>query len=74
MTSFYCPAVTESCGSRNAHYDKLNFRLAEDFRLYDSVLCMIADRDLVFGRCRNKKPHSSGILLCRVVVVGYKKQ
>ena len=32
---------------------------------------MIADHDLVFGRCRNKEPHSSGILLCRVVVVGY---
>ena len=34
---------------------------------------MIADHDLVFGRCRNKEPHSSGILLCRVVVVGYEK-
>ena len=32
---------------------------------------MIADHDLVFGRCHNKEPHSSGILLCRVVVVGY---
>ena len=28
---------------------------------------------VVFGRCRNKEPHSSGILLCRVVVVGYEK-
>ena len=26
---------------------------------------------VVFGRCRSKEPHSSGILLCRVVVVGY---
>ena len=26
---------------------------------------------VVFGRCRNKEPHSSGILLCSVVVVGY---
>ena len=32
---------------------------------------MIADHDLVFGHCRNKEPHSSGILLCCVVVVGY---
>ena len=35
---------------------------------------MIADHDLVFGRCHNKEPHSSGILLCRVVVVGYEKR
>ena len=28
-------------------------------------------RSVVFGRCHNKEPHSSGILLCRVVVVGY---
>ena len=34
---------------------------------------MIADHGLVFGRCRNKEPHSFGILLCRVVVVGYEK-
>ena len=51
----------------------MDFRSAEDFRLHHSVLCMIADHGLVFGRCHNKEPHSSGILLCRVVVVGYEK-
>ena len=45
--------------------------MLDDVLLVNSVLCMIADHDLVFGRCRNKEPHSSGILLCRVVVVGY---
>ena len=29
--------------------------------------------NVVFGRCRNKEPHSSGILPCRVVVVAYEK-
>ena len=47
--------------------------MLDDVLLVNSVLCMIADHDLVFGRCRNKEPHSSGILLCRVVVVGYEK-
>ena len=45
--------------------------MLDDVLLVNSVFCMIADHDLVFGRCRNKEPHSSGILLCRVVVVGY---
>ena len=45
--------------------------MLDDVLLVNSVLCMIADHNLVFGRCRNKEPHSSGILLCRVVVVGY---
>ena len=31
-------------------------------------------KKMVFGRCRNKEPHSSGILLRRVVVVGYEKE
>ena len=50
-----------------------NIRLLDDVLLFDSALCMIADHDLVFGHCRNKEPHSSGCLLCRVVVVGYEK-
>ena len=48
--------------------------MLDDVLLVISVLCMIADHDLVFGRCRNKEPHSSGILLCRVVVVGYENR
>ena len=47
--------------------------MLDDVLLVNSVLCMIAYHDLVFGRCCNKEPHSSGILLCRVVVVGYEK-
>ena len=47
--------------------------MLDDILLVNSVLCTIADHDLVFGRCRNKEPHSSGILLCRAVVVGYEK-
>ena len=31
----------------------------------------MADHDLVFWRCRNKEPHSSGFL-CRVVLSGTK--
>ena len=76
ITSFYCPAVPELYGSLKCAFWLLTWKfcLLDDVLLVNSVLCMIADHDLVFGRCRNKEPHSSGILLCRVVVVGYEKQ
>ena len=75
ITSFYCPAVPELYGSLKCAFWLLTWKfcLLDDVLLVNSVLCMIADHDLVFGRCRNKEPHSSGILLCRVVVVGYEK-
>ena len=90
ITSFYCPAVPELYGSLICAFWLLTWKfcLLDDVLLVNSVLCMIADHDLVFGRCRtkephswfvvfgrcrNKEPHSSGILLCRVVVVGYEK-
>ena len=73
ITLFYCPAVPELYGSLRCAFWLLTWKfcLLVDVLLVNSVLCMIADHDLVFGRCRNKEPHSSGILLCRVVVVGY---
>ena len=75
ITSFYCPAVPELYGLLKCAFWSLTWKfcLLDDVLLVNSVLCMIADHDLVFGRCRNKEPHSSGILLCRVVVVGYEK-
>ena len=75
ITSFYCPAVPELYGSLKCAFWLLTWKfcLLDDVLLVNSVLCMIADHDLVFGRCGNKEPHSSGILLCRVVVVGYEK-
>ena len=75
MTSFYCPAVSELYGSLKCAFWLLTrkFCLLDDVLLFNSDLCMIADHDLVFGRCHNNEPHSSGILLCREVVVGYEK-
>ena len=75
ITSFYYPAVPELYGSLKCAFWLLTWKfcLLDDVLLVNSVLCMIADHDLVFGRCRNKEPHSSGIL-CRVVVVGYENR
>ena len=41
------------------------------FNLYN--ITAMADHDLVFWRCRNKEPHSSGFL-CRVVLSGTKRR
>ena len=61
ITSFYCPAVPELYGSLKCAFWLLTWKfcLLDDVLLVNSVLCMIADHDLVFGRCRNKEPHSS---------------
>ena len=61
ITSFYCPAVPELYGSLICAFWLLTWKfcLLDDVLLVDSVLCMIADHDLVFGRYRNKEPHSS---------------
>ena len=48
--------------------------MLDDVLLFNSDLCMIADYDLVLWRCHNEEPHSSVILLCRVVVVGYENR
>ena len=64
ITSFYCPAVPELYGSLKCAFWLLTWKfcLLDDVLLVNSVLCMIADHDLVFGRCRNKEPHSSWCL------------
>ena len=53
-------------GVCTALYMNATSRLRADNHMLAEGVCFV-----VFGRCRNKEPHSSGILLCRVVVVGY---
>ena len=71
ITSFYCPAVPELYGSLKCAFWLLTWKfcLLDDVLLVNSVLCMIADHGLVFGRCRNKEPHSSYSLCLGVAAI-----
>ena len=58
-------AARSSASSSSSDAAEFNDSLQLEYEIYDLLW------RVMFGLCRNKEPHSSGILLCRVVVVGY---